>query len=66
MFPSVLDVTQDARPHASIAWLLGDEEQALQDHILQTLKSHPHEGLAGREVEWSQQVTLSTSPCANR
>lgn len=46
----------DARPHASIAWMLGDEEAALQHHIMQTLKSHPHEGLAGRQVDWSQQI----------
>jgi len=47
----------DAKPHASIAWLLGDEEKAIQDHILRVVEAHPHRGLAGREVVWSQQVT---------
>jgi len=52
------NVMQDAKPHASIAWLLGDEEKAIQDHILRVVEAHPHRGLAGREVVWSQQVGI--------
>jgi len=48
---------RDPKPHCSIAWVLGDEEEALQVHIREVMRRHSHGGVAGRDVEWLQQVT---------
>lgn len=48
--------SQDPRPHASIAWLLGDQEEKVQAYIDSIAAVHSKRGLAGREVIWSQQV----------
>ncbi len=47
---------QECRPHCSFAWLVGDEEEALQMYIQQAMKEHPHRGLAGRDIDWSHKV----------
>lgn len=47
---------QDPRPHASIAWLVGDQEAALQQHVAKAETCFTGEGVAGRDLEWSQKV----------
>ena len=49
---------QDPRPHVSCAWLLGDEEQAVADHIDKVRKAYLGNGMAWRDSLWLQQASL--------
>ena len=52
---------QDPRPHVSFAWLLGDEEQAVSQHIDKVRKAMSGSGMAWRDNAWSQQASLNSA-----